>query len=232
VQEDDVPTPGLTRELLMSGGLAERIAKLYPDFRMTSDEERAASLAAILRDRPEHGSGVWLFAYGSLIWNPCVEISERRLARALGWHRAFCLSVRMGRGTSQAPGLMLGLRPGGESVGAVLRIAEEHVQHELDLVWRREIIGDGYIPRWVEVEDIGGASLGHAIAFTVNPGGPAYVDLPEDEVVQRLATAEGRLGTARDYLFRTRDGLRAMGINDPFVESLSERVTEKLQAQG
>ena len=53
---------GITRELLMSGVLRAQIAQLMPDVRLTTDEERAASLRAILDRRPEHGDGVWVFA--------------------------------------------------------------------------------------------------------------------------------------------------------------------------
>jgi cation transport protein ChaC len=227
-----MPPGGLTRDLLLSGALPAMIAQSNPEMRLLSDAERAASLAGILDQRPEHGKGVWLFAYGSLIWNPAIHVVEERLARAIGWHRGFCLSTKSGRGTPDAPGVMLGLQSGGDCHGAILRVAEHDIALELDLLWRREMVADGYIPRWVDVEAADGTPLGQAIAFTINPEGPSYCgDLPEDEVVHRLATASGRLGTAAEYLFRTRDGLRAMGIEDPFVEQLSAKVSAVLNAR-
>ncbi|MDE2197884.1 MAG: gamma-glutamylcyclotransferase [Rhodospirillales bacterium] len=223
----------MTRELLLSGGFPALVARSNPGLRLLSDEERAASLAAILAARPrqdaEDRAGVWVFAYGSLIWNPAIHVAERRIARVLGWHRAFCLSVKSGRGTPEKPGLMLGLRPGGSCAGAVLRVAEGDIAQELDLLWRREMIASGYVPRWVDVETPDGAPLGRAIAFTINPDGPAYAgDLSEHEIVRRLATARGMLGSGADYLFQTRDGLRAMGIADPELEALAVRVTEAM----
>jgi len=220
----------LTRELLLSGDLPGLIAKFLPDMRLLSDAERAASMHATLAERPEHGDGVWMFAYGSLIWNPTIHYTDRRLARAIGWHRSFCLNARAGRGTPANPGLMLGLKSGGTCVGAAFRIDEAVVEHELDLLWRREMIGDGYVPRWVEIEGDDGTKIGGAIAFTINPAGPSYCgDLPEAEVVRRLATARGGLGTGAEYLFNTRDSLRELGINDPFVERLAELVTIELR---
>lgn len=222
---------GLTREFLLTGGLRDYIQRNSPDLRVLTDEERAENLAALLADRPEHGDGVWVFAYGSLMWNPAIHICDRRLARALGWHRDFCLATRGGRGTADNPGMMLGLKPGGDCHGAVLRVAEPDIALELDLLWRREMVASGYIPRWVEVQDEQGADLGHAIAFTINPEGPSYsADLPEDELIRRLATATGPLGRASEYLFRTRDGLRMMGITDPMLEHLGEAVA-KLQRE-
>ncbi|MCW3477630.1 gamma-glutamylcyclotransferase [Limobrevibacterium gyesilva] len=224
----DAPS-GLTRDLLLAGHLPAMIAQANPDMRLTTDAERTASLRAILQARPEHGDGLWVFAYGSLIWNPAIHIAGRRMARAVGWHRSFCLSTKAGRGTPDNPGVMLGLRQGGDCVGAVLRVAEDGLEHELDLLWRREMVADGYIPLWVPVEDQAGEKLGQAIAFTINPAVPSYCgDLAEDEVVRRLATARGGLGTAAEYLFRTRDGLRGMGIRDPLVERLANQVTVAL----
>jgi len=224
------PPLALTREFLQRGDLPALIARLMPDVRVLTDAERAASLHAMLAARPEHGDGVWLFAYGSLIWNPTIHYRARRLARAIGWHRSFCLNVRAGRGTPQNPGLMLGLKSGGACTGAAFRIEEPLVEQELDLLWRREMVADGYVPRWVTIEDADGQEIGAAIAFTINPDGPSYCgDLPEAEVVRRLATARGGLGTGAEYLFNTRDGLRGLGIRDPFVERLAELVSAELK---
>jgi len=224
-----IPDGALTRELLMSGQLRELIARAMPDVRLTTDEERAESLRAMLDARPEHGDGVWVFAYGSLVWNPTMLVSGRRPATAVGWHRAFCLSVKMGRGTPDNPGAMLGLRPGGRCPGMVLRIAEHDVEHELDLLWRREMVADGYIPVWVPIEDPDGEPMGAAIAFTINAAQPSYCgDLPEEEIVRRLATARGRLGSGAEYLFRTRDGLAEMGVTDAFLDRMAELVTKEL----
>ncbi|MBN8892188.1 MAG: hypothetical protein BGP12_04585 [Rhodospirillales bacterium 70-18] len=225
---------GLTRELLLQGALPALVAAAHPEVRLLSDEERAASLRAILDARPEHGDGLWVFAYGSLIWNPLIHHTARRLAHVPGWRRSFCLSTKAGRGTPDNPGLMLGLRSDGAHglgcTGAVFRIAEELLEQELDILWRREMVASGYIPRWVPIEDAAGGALGAAIAFTINPKGPTYCgDLPEADVVRRLATARGGLGTAAEYLFRTRDGLVEMGIHDPFVERLAHLVDLELK---
>ncbi len=221
---------GLTREYLRSGGLTEHIRRTNPDAVLLTDEERSASLNAVLANRREHGNGIWVFAYGSLIWNPAMHIADREIARAIGWHRSFCLATKGGRGTAENPGMLLGLQPGGDCIGAVLRVAEADIPAELDILWRREMVSSGYIPRWVEVQTPQGAPLGHAIAFTINPAGPSFCGpLPEAELVRRIATAHGPLGTAAAYLFNTRDGLREMGITDPLLESLGREV-EKLQA--
>ncbi len=222
----------LTRELLLGGGLAEIVARSGPGVRVLSAAERRASLAASLAERPEHGEGVWLFAYGSLIWNPTIKVGERRVATVPGWHRAFCLAARAGRGTPDAPGLLLGLRQGGACQGAVLRVAEAGLEDELDVLWRREMVTGSYTPRWLPVLDPAGAVFGHALAFTMEPGSPAFSgDLSEAETVERLATAGGELGTCAEYLFRTCEGLHRMCIRDPVLERIAVLVAARQAAR-
>ncbi len=220
----DAP-PRLTREMLLGGGLADMIARASPQMRVLSEAERRASLHAALAARPERGDGVWLFAYGSLIWNPTIRVTAQRAATVQGWHRAFCLATRAGRGTPENPGLLLGLRPGGSCVGAVLRVPEDGLEHELDLLWRREMVTGSYTPRWLDATDEAGATLGGALAFTIEDTSHGYAgDLPEAEVVERLATAGGELGTCADYLFRTCEGLHRMGIRDPALDRIAALV--------
>ena len=226
------PAPRLTRELLLGGGLAEIVARASPNVRVLTDAERRASLHAALAARAEHGDGIWLFAYGSLIWNPIIRITEQRPAEVHGWHRAFCLATRAGRGTPDNPGLLLGLRPGGTCAGAVLRVPEERLEHELDVLWRREMVTASYTPRWLTAEDAAGAPLGAALAFTMDDTSHAYAgDLPEAEVVERLATAGGELGTCAEYLFRTCEGLHRMGIRDPALERIAVLVAARQAAR-
>jgi glutathione-specific gamma-glutamylcyclotransferase len=231
---DDPAAPHrLTREMLLRGTLGELIARATPDVRVLTAEERRASLHACLAQRTEHGDGVWLFAYGSLLWNPTVHVTDRRVAEVRGWHRAFCLGTKVGRGTHDNPGLLLGLREGGACHGAVLRVAEAGLEGELDVLWRREMVTAGYVPRWLAVHDEAGAPFGHALAFTIDPTGHGYEgDLAEADVVRRLATAAGELGSSAEYLFRTWDGLRGLGIEDPLLERLAALVHAELADPG
>ena len=215
----------LTRALLESGGILRMMAESSPALRLLTDAERAASLAATLAGRPSGRDGVWLFAYGSLIWNPAIHIEERRFARIQGWHRAFCLSTVAGRGTPEIPGLVLGLDRGGACTGAALRVGEALLEQELALLWQREMLSGSYVPRWVPMRGADGARLGLGITFTIRRDGPYYTGrLQQDELIRRLATARGALGSSAEYLFKTRDGLRSLGIRDRNVETLARAV--------
>ncbi len=217
--------PVITRDMLRETGLEHLFERPIPGITLLTEQERTASLAGLLAARRERGHGAWVFAYGSLIWNPAMHYAERRFARVHGWHRSFCLSASAGRGTPEAPGLLLGLDRGGACAGAAFRIEEDALEEELALLWRREMVAGSYKPRWLPVRDETGIPFGHAIAFTIRRDGVWYAGaLSEEETIRRLATARGKLGTSADYLLQTRDGLRLLGIVDRRIERLASEV--------
>lgn len=211
----------LTREFLLNSGFSDLIRRVAIGMPVQDDAERAASIAATLAQRGTPEGDVWVFAYGSLIWNPTFHFRERRVARVVGWQRAFCLAAKGGRGTPEHPAPLLGLIEGGACAGVAFRIAAAEVASELDLLWRREMITGSYIPRWVALD--GGPE--QAITFVINPASPAYAPpIAEAETARRIATARGPMGTAAEYFLRTREGLCAEGIADPLLERLAPLV--------
>jgi cation transport protein ChaC len=106
----------------------------YGSFLSANGTPYSGTLAAKPRD------DVWLFGYGSLIWNPTVDFVKRRVARATGWHRAFCLATPAARGSLDNPGLVLGLDAGGCCDGVAFRISGEIVESEFAMLWKREKI--------------------------------------------------------------------------------------------
>jgi cation transport protein ChaC len=214
----------ITRALLEAGGIDAMVARSNPDLRLLTEAERAESLHQTLAARPP-GQPVWLFGYGSLIWNPAIEFEERRVGTVHGWHRAFCLSTSVGRGTMDQPGLVLGLDAGGHCTGVAFRLAEDGLEDELRLLWRREMLAGSYVPRWLILEDTAGVPFGHALAFTINKEADQYAGtLTKEAIIRTLATAGGELGSCASYLFRTSDGLREMGIVDAELEQMVEAV--------
>lgn len=226
------PSGPITREMLRENGLDHLFEQPIPGITVLTEAERAASLAGLLARRTERGGGAWVFGYGSLIWNPAIHFAERRFAHVHGWHRSFCLSALAGRGTPEAPGLLLGLDRGGACAGAAFRIEEASLEEELSILWRREMVAGSYRPRWLRVRDERGAPYAHAIAFTIRREGSTYAGrLSEAEMVRRLATARGLLGTSAEYLLQTRDGLRSLGIADRRIERLARAVEAALQLE-
>ncbi len=150
----------LTRQLISSGAYLATFDTLPEAFLWTS-ERIERSLSETMQARPCAGD-VWIFAYGSLIWNPLLNFTERQIATLDGWHRSFCLHMLGGRGNRETPGRMLALEPGGVTQGIALRVAEAAAAEELRLVWTREMVTGAYRPTWAELTMADGS---HATAL-------------------------------------------------------------------
>ena len=221
-------SPIITREAILDGSIREYILR-SPELRRLAlpDAERVASLRATLGAAPATGD-VWVFGYGSLIWNPAFHFVEKRTARIHGYHRRFCLWTHVGRGSAENPGLLLGLERGGACRGVMYRIAEEAVETELDILWRREMFTGAYCPTWVSARSHG-ASL-PAITFVINRENSRYAGrLPDDKIARHIATAVGPMGACRDYLFQTVEHLAALGLRDRRLEAIAGKVRARRQ---
>ena len=220
----------LCRRDLESGRMRALYAAAVDERRALTDEQLSASLAATLAARPK-GAGWWVFAYGSLLWNPLFPVAEMRPAKVHGLHRSFCLWSLASRGTPEQPGLVLGLERGGACRGVALRLPAPLALDELHLLWRREMVVGSYRPRWVAL-DAGGRAL-TALTFVVRRDHPQYAGkLTREQLVASLACATGAFGSSADYLERTRVALIAHGIADPYLEDLAARVIARRAAAG
>jgi glutathione-specific gamma-glutamylcyclotransferase len=190
---------------------------------LMSEESREASRKEVEAAVPPD-TDVWVFGYGSLMWNPAIKVVESRKAVIVGYHRQFCLTLNLGRGTPENPGLMLGLDRGGDCVGVAHRIAAKDVSNELTVLWYREMLSGAYVPQWVDarIDNVGAAK---ALTFVINTRNPRYEPGGSDEVMaERIAKAQGLLGTNRDYLYRTVRCLDELGIKDGPMHRLEARV--------
>ena len=169
------------------------------------------------------GAPLWLFAYGSLMWNPGFAFVAKRVTTIYGYHRDFCLWSRINRGTFERPGLVLSLERGGSCRGIAFRLSESTSRDELRMLWRREMSLGSYHPRWLEGH--AGPDRFPVLSFIANPHCSGYAGrLPLDEMVQSLATARGKYGSSAEYLFQTQAALESHGIRDERVRRLAERV--------
>lgn len=197
---------------------------------LTTDEDIDNAADFLLADAPESGE-VWIFAYGSLIWNPEFAFDAERLGRVAGWHRSFCLGwVRLYRGTPERPGLMLALDRGGSCQGVVFRLPPATMRENLVKILRREMpIKGSHLPaRWVKVRTDDGPLC--AIAFPISRASASYLTgLTEDEVVEALATAAGTRGTMADYVQSTVSHLEERGIHDRYLWRIQKLIAERIE---
>lgn len=156
----------------------------------------------------------WVFAYGSLMWQPDFDHVEVRPARLTGYHRAMCILSNIYRGTQERPGLVLGLDRGGCCRGRAFRVAADRAEAVRAKLHEREMVTGVYLPRMVAVR-LDDARRVSALAFIADRRHPQYFP-PGDpsRAVALIRQGVGRSGTSRDYLARTVESLAAMGVED------------------
>jgi glutathione-specific gamma-glutamylcyclotransferase len=187
-----------------------------------SDEALRRSMDEVI-GRREPGDPIWIFGYGSLMWNPGLDYDVRRVATIYGYHRRFCLWSRINRGTPESPGLVLTLERGGSCRGLAFRLRKEVAEEQLFELWKREMSLGSYLPRFLECHS--GADTFRALGFVVNRCCTGYAGrLPIETMVHAISTGRGKFGSSADYLFRTDAILAEHGIRDPRVTQLAERV--------
>ena len=162
---------------------------------------------------------LWVFAYGSLIWKPDFDYTERRPARVHGWHRALKMWSRINRGTPERPGLVFGMLSGGCCRGMVFRIPRHDGREVLTRLWSREMVTAVYDPRWLTCQTPHGPVK--ALAFTLSRKSPSHTgELSEEEYRAIFEQAEGIYGTTLEYAHRTLEELKRHNIHDRHLERL------------
>jgi glutathione-specific gamma-glutamylcyclotransferase len=215
----------LSRRDLEEGRMRALYAAAVDARHALTDEELAASLAGTLKSKPA-GSDWWVFAYGSLLWNPLFPFEDARPATLSGRRRRFCLWSLASRGTANQPGLVLGLDRGGSCHGVVYRLPARSAKAELALLWRREMVLGAYLPLWVTVRCDAKPLV--ALAFVVDRAHRQYTgNLTLGEQADVLASAAGAFGSSADYLERARVALVTHGIVDPYLERLATLVSRR-----
>ena len=217
----------ITRDALKGDWLGRLAEAAGQQVRISTEDELAECRRMTLTSHPV-GQDVWIFAYGSLIWNPAFHYAERRKAVIHGYHRRYCLWTKLGRGSEDCPGLMLGLDRGGSCAGVAYRVACDQIDEELPLIWRREMVTRSYRPTWLATR-IDGKPM-KSLGFVINREHERYAcGMTHRTLVETLATAAGPLGSCAEYLFNTTEHLGELGIRDRGLEKLCRDVRERLE---
>ncbi len=175
--------------------------------------------------KPPSSKPKWVFAYGSLMWNPGFATPETVAARLNGWHRALCIYSEHYRGTPAKPGLILGLLPGGACRGFAHRLPAKGYEAVRRYLWTREIDNDG-----VYEEDIRPIRLkdGRTVAALVYLADRKHRQfagkLSMSTSAKLVRQGRGATGSNLDYLGNTLAHLRELGLKDKALEELGRRL--------
>jgi len=188
-------------------------------YRELTRDERHQRLDLIRRQRPD--GPVWVFGFGSLMWNPCFLYDSRHTAVLTGWERKFHIWTSYARGTAERPGLGLCLEAGpGACKGVAFRLLPDHEERDWHALWWREMTTGIYRAIWCEAE-VEGHGVVPVLTFVVDRDHRQYAGPMETEVMARIiAGASGKYGTCRDYLANTLREMRVLGVIDPELTTL------------
>lgn len=170
---------------------------------------------------------LWVFGYGSLIWNPDFPVAERRLARLSGYHRSFCMSSVHHRGTHDDPGLVLALDPSstGHCDGIAFRVSPGQEDATVEALRARELISSAYLERQVSVSIDAGSVT--ALTYVVDTAHDQYRgSLSLEAQAEIIAHAVGGRGPNDEYLENTARHLHELGIADDDLDWLVARVRQ------
>jgi cation transport protein ChaC len=176
---------------------------------------------------------MWVFGYGSLLWNPGFEVREQVVATLPGWHRSFCMRSIHHRGTEEKPGLVLALdeMAGAHCQGLALSVPDGLHDTTLDYLRERELVSSAYLEKYLQVDLADGRRV-EAVTYVIDPHHVQYCSLEMEEQAQIISTAVGGRGPNTDYLHNTASHLTELGIEDEDLDWLSARVAELTGSSG
>lgn len=168
---------------------------------------------------------LWVFGYGSLLWNPGFTPAQTVTARLDGYHRSFCMLSIHHRGTEDDPGLVLALdeAEGGRCTGVAFRVADGEEDAVHTYLRERELISSAYLEAHVPLILEGGETV-TALAYVINRNHVQYCQFTLEQQAQMIARAVGGRGPNTEYLFNTASHLTQMGIKDAEMAWLVTRV--------
>jgi len=170
---------------------------------------------------------LWVFGYGSLMWNPGFDYTERVLATLPGYARTFCMRSIHHRGTPEHPGLVLALDEADASCqGLALCVAPDKAADTLEYLRERELISSAYLEKELMLDLSDGRRVS-AVTYVVDADHVQYCGgVPLAEQAEIIASAIGGRGPNTEYLYNTADHLGELGIADPDLTWLAEKVRQ------
>jgi glutathione-specific gamma-glutamylcyclotransferase len=166
---------------------------------------------------------LWVFGYGSLMWQPGFEFIEQVPARLIGEHRALCVYSFDHRGTPEKPGLVLGLDRGGACRGIAFRVAADLRDSTIAYLRGREQTTHVYreVMRSVWLHDDARERVS-ALTYVVDRSHVQYAGrLPLKEQLRIVQQGHGRSGNNRDYVLSTLRAIEAQGFRDEQLHRLA-----------
>ncbi|MGL5361731.1 MAG: gamma-glutamylcyclotransferase [Bosea sp. (in: a-proteobacteria)] len=173
---------------------------------------------------------LWVFGYGSLMWNPGFPFEAREMAHLHGYHRSLCVFSHFHRGTPERPGLVMGLDRGGSCHGVAFRVADASREATIAYLREREQVTSIYLERELKLR-LASGQLVTCLTYIADRRHRQYAGrLPRGQLLTVVAGAVGQSGENPDYVLRTQAQLVALGVHDADLTWLAEQLAPTASA--
>ncbi len=174
----------------------------------------------------------WIFAYGSLIWRPGFDYSERSRAYITGWKRRFWQASTDHRGRPGAPGRVVTLvhEPGAVCEGVAYRFADD-ISSALAYLDQRE--QGGYRRRSMNIRVTEQPELElKALVYIADENDSQFTGpTPMSTIASIIKNSRGPSGTNLDYYLQLAKALSDEKIDDPHMNDIACRLSVDSSSQ-
>ncbi len=171
-----------------------------------------------------HAGDIWVFGYGSLMWNPGFPFAERHPATAHGVHRRLCVYSHRYRGTPEKPGSSWACCAAAAAMASPSACSRSDVQATRAYLTEREQTTKVYheVFRPVRLRD--GRNV-PALCYVVDQNHKQFAGrLSAEEQLRFVADSCGSFGPNRDYVCNSATSLKEIGVSDRTLQWLSDRL--------
>lgn len=168
---------------------------------------------------------LWVFGYGSLMWQPGFPYAAATRGQLVGWHRSFCVYSVQYRGTIARPGLVLGLQRRGTCEGVVFEVAPKDSASVIAYLRKREQAWGVYQERRLRVCLSDSGKSVEALTFVAEVLHPNFAgEMKPADVARIIRSARGPAGTNLEYFARMYASLKGLGIRDWHMAALARTI--------
>eukprot|EP01024_Parvocaulis_polyphysoides_P076016 TRINITY_DN9850_c0_g1_i1.p1 TRINITY_DN9850_c0_g1~~TRINITY_DN9850_c0_g1_i1.p1 ORF type:complete len:193 (+),score=34.77 TRINITY_DN9850_c0_g1_i1:52-630(+) len=183
--------------------------------------------------------GVWIFGFGSLVYNPGFEYSQKVFGYIKNYKRVFYQGSTDHRGTPEAPGRTVTVEPmeGAITWGAAYLLAGDESEQQKTLKyleWREKQYD---LRQHVDVFDKENDEIPvikDALTYIATNDTSKNVNYlgyaSQEDIAQQIAVSKGPSGPNYEYLFKLADAMRKIEVVDEELFSLEQRVRELMES--
>ncbi len=167
---------------------------------------------------------LYVFGYGSLIWNPGFTYTSSVLATAHAWKRRLWQGSPDHRGTPEFLGRVVTLVADQESScrGRLYEVERGNESEVLDYLDLRE--SGGYQREQVRCTLPDGKHTS-ALTYIAGESNPNYLGHePRHQTISCILKAQGQSGSNWDYVIKLDESLRRAGIDDSYIGGIAEEL--------